>query len=103
MIKGTKMRKLTLVAAAIGSLALAACGGAGDDKLGDQAAEAAENKADGMEAAADNMSGVAEDAMEANADVVRAGGEAREEAIDDADVDADAMSNAQKGAIINGQ
>jgi hypothetical protein len=41
--------------------------------------------------------------MEANADAVRAGGEAKEEAIDDADVDADDMSNAQKGAIINGQ
>ena len=90
-------------AAAAGCLALAACGGDGDDKLGDEVSEAAEDKAAGMEAAADNMSGAAEDAMEANADAVRAGGEAKEEAIDDADVDADEMSNGQKEAIINGQ
>jgi outer membrane murein-binding lipoprotein Lpp len=97
------MRKFMLTAATVGCLTLAACGGDGDDKLGDQVSEAADSKAAGMEAAADNMTGAAEDAMEANADAVRAGGEAKEEAIDDADVDADDMSNSQKGAIINGQ
>jgi protein involved in sex pheromone biosynthesis len=97
------MRKSMLIAAAAGCFALAACGGSGDDKLGDQVADAAENKADGLDDAADNMSGAAEDATEANADAVRAGGRAKEEAIDDADVDAGGMSNAQKGAIINGQ
>lgn len=84
-------------------IALAACGGQGDDQLGEQAQEAAENRADVMDAAAENMSGTAEDMMEANADATREAGEAKEEAIDEADVNAAAMTNAQKEAIINGQ
>jgi hypothetical protein len=98
-----RMRKLMLAAVVAASLSLTACGGSGDDKLDDEAAEAAENMLDGMEAAADNMSEAAEDAMEANADAVHAGGEAKEEAIDDADVDADELSNSQTDAIVNGQ
>ena len=84
-------------------IALAACGGQGDDQLGEQAQEAAENRADAMDAAAENMSGTAEDMMEANADATREAGEAKEEAIDESDVNAAAMTNAQKEAIINGQ
>ena len=86
------MRKSLLAAIAVAALSLTACGGKGDDKLGDQA-----------ESAADNASGAAEDSLEAQADATRAAGDAKEEAIDDADVNADAMSNAQKGALINGQ
>lgn len=84
------------------SLTLAACGGKGDDKLGEQAQEAMENRADAIDATADTMTGAAKDATEARADAVRAAGDAKEEAIDDADVNADAMSNAQKKAIIDG-
>ena len=97
------MNHLGKAAIAAAFLALAACGGKGDDTLGEQAQEAAENKADVMEEMADNMSGTAEDMMEANADAAREAGDAKEEAIDDADVNADAMSNAQKEAVINGQ
>lgn len=93
--------KFAVVAAAL--FALSACGGKGDDKLGDQAAQAADNRADAMDATADNMSGTQRDVMEANADATRAAGEAREEAIDDADVNADAMTNGQKAVVINGQ
>ena len=96
------MRKPLLAALAVTCLSLAACGGQGDDKLGDQAHDAAENKADQLDAAADNTSGAAEESLEAQADATRAAGDAREEAIDDADVNADAMTNAQKGAVING-
>ena len=84
-------------------LSLAACGGKGDDKLGDQAEQAADNRADAMEATADNMTGTDRAAMQADAEATRAAGDAREEAIDDADVNADAMSNGQKAAIVNGQ
>jgi hypothetical protein len=52
-------------------LALAACGGQGDDTAGDNVADQADAQADNMEVMADNMSGVAEDNMEANASAVR--------------------------------
>jgi hypothetical protein len=97
-----KMRVLMIAAAGAALLALGACGGKGDDKLGEQAQEAMENKADIMDAAADNMTGTAEDMMEAKADATREAGEAKEEAIDRSDVNADAMSSAEKNAIING-
>lgn len=42
-------------------------------------------------------------AMEAQADAVREGGGAREEAIDDADVGAGAMTPAQKDALVKGR
>ncbi|KQU45983.1 hypothetical protein ASG67_15350 [Sphingomonas sp. Leaf339] len=93
--------KIAAVAAAL--LSLTACGGKGDDKLGDQAEQVADNRADAMDAAADNMTGTDAAAMEARADATRAAGEAREEAIDDADVNAHAMSNEQKAALVNGQ
>lgn len=97
------MKRTSALAAAFGlSLALAACGGKGDDKLGEQAQEAAENKADKMDAMADNMSGTAEDMMEATADATREAGEAKEEAIDRSDVNADAMTQAEREKVING-
>ncbi|MDB5690181.1 MAG: hypothetical protein JWL91_2057 [Sphingomonas bacterium] len=96
------MRNIWVGALAPALLLLAACGGKGDDKLGDQAEQAMENKADAMDAAADNLSGPAADMMEANAEATREAGDAREEAIDDADVNADAMTGAEKNAVING-
>ena len=64
------------------TLALAACGGSGDDTLGDRAADQAENRAEALEA----------NGMDDMADRVEENGYAREEAIDDADVNADAMT-----------
>ena len=55
-----------------------------------------------MDDRADTVTGSAREALKANADATREAGEAREEAIDDADVDADAMTNDQKAALING-
>ena len=80
--------KLFLKAALGASLiSLAACGGQGDDALGDNIADNADAVADVMEDQADNMSNeVAADALEDNAQAIREEGEAKEDAIDDADV-----------------
>lgn len=97
------MYRTSMLPAIIGlSLTLTACGGKGDDKLGEQAQEAAENKADKMDAMADNMSGTAEDLMQANADATREAGDAREQAIDDSDVNAQALSEAKRSKVVNG-
>lgn len=82
------MKKYFASALVAAFVTLAACGGQGDDTLGDNVADNAEAQADNMEVMADNMSGVAQDNMEANADAVREAGEEAEERIDDADVNA---------------
>ena len=96
------MKKMMIPALAA-LFTLSACGGKGDDSLGDNAADAAEARADSLEAAADNASGAQEDALEAQAEITRDRGEATEEAVDDADVDAGAMTSDQKNAVVNGQ
>lgn len=94
---------LRAAAVAAGIFALAACGGQGDDALGDNVADAADAQADNLEALADNAATEGqEQSLEAQADAVREAGEAKEEAIDDADVNADAMSAAEKEAVVNG-
>ena len=97
------MKKIVTGAACAALIALAGCGGKGDDSLGDNAADAAEAQADNLEAAADNaVSDAQEDALEDQADAVRESGEKKEEAIDDSDVNAQALSNEQKEAVVNG-
>lgn len=72
---------------ASGLLALAACGGQGDDALGDNVADAADAQADILDEQAENAAtDVQEERLEDRADVVRETGEDMEEAIDDADV-----------------
>ena len=72
---------------ASGLLALAACGGQGDDTLGDAAADSAEAQADNLEAIAENAPTDAQaDALEQKAEIVEELGAAQEEAIDEADV-----------------
>lgn len=97
------MKVVATLALGAGLVALAACGGKGDDALGEKAEDAAEAQADNLEAMADNTSNDAQaDALEDQADAVRDMGEAREEAIDDSDVNAHALTNAQKESAVNG-
>ncbi|MDE0878248.1 MAG: hypothetical protein OSB00_06220 [Sphingomonas bacterium] len=86
---------IALASLAILTAPLAACGGNGDDKLAERVEDAADNRADQMEAMADNL--------EARADQVRETGEHRADAIDAADVNAHAMSDGQKAEIIANQ
>jgi len=97
------MKMICTPALAAAMLALAACGGQGDDALGDEAADQAEIQAENLEAMADNASGAQADALEDRADGVEEAGAEREEAIDDSDVEADELSGAQRNAIVNGQ
>jgi len=85
----------TLLAVASLSL-LAACGGKGDDAAGDAVADQADAQADVIDQQADvaDAAGneVAAESLEAQADATRDAGEAQEEAIDNADVDATATT-----------
>ena len=98
------MQRLFTATVAAGFLALAACGGQGDDALGDNAADAAEAQADVLEEMADNAATDSQaDTLEAQADALEERGEAREEAIDEADVNAEAMTPAEKQAVTDVQ
>ncbi len=88
--------KTVMIALGLGAMALSltACGGKGDDKLGSQVEGAADNRADALEDAADNL--------EDQAKAVREKGEEQSDAIDDADVNAQAMPAGDKAALVNG-
>jgi hypothetical protein len=93
------MNRLLKSTAIAGFVALAACGGKGDDALGDNVAQAYENQAEVLDAAAENTSGAQEDALEGQAEALREEGERKEEAIDGADVDATAINSATVNAM----
>ena len=83
------MKKISFALVGAAALALAACGGQGDDSLGDNVNDNYEAAADNMEAMADNAATPAEAAsLENQADALEAEGDRKEEAIDDADVNA---------------
>lgn len=82
------MRKISFALVGAASLALAACGGRGDDSLGENVQENYENAAENLDAAAANAAGAEANALANQADALREEGENAEEAIDESDVNA---------------
>ena len=83
------MKKLSFAIVGAAALALAACGGQGDDALGENVNDNYEAAADNLEMMADNAATEGEaEALENQADQLEETGEAKEEAIDEADVNA---------------
>lgn len=94
------MKKIAFALVGAASLALAACGGQGDDALAENVQENYEAAADNLEAAADNTGNAAEAAtLENQADALEGEGARKEEAIDEADVNA--ANSAEAGAAVN--
>lgn len=92
------MNKMSFAIVGAAALALSACGGKGDDTLGEQVQENYENAAENLDAMADNTANAGEAAaLENQADALKAEGDRKEEAIDEADVNA-ATAN---GATVN--
>jgi hypothetical protein len=95
------MNKFAFALVGAASLALAGCGGQGDDSLGENVQENMEAQVENLEAAADNAANPAEaQSLEQQADQLKAEGERKEEAIDDADVNA--SNQAEVDAAVNG-
>ena len=87
------MKKVSFALVGAAALAIAGCGGKGDDSLGENVQENYENAAENLDAMAANTSNAAEaEALGNQADALKAEGENKEEAIDEADVNAEAVN-----------
>ena len=87
------MKKLSFAIVGAAALALAACGGKGDDALADNVQDNYDAAADNLDAMADNTANGAEAAaLENQADALKEEGEKKADAIDDADVNAAAVN-----------
>ena len=82
------MKKLSFALVGAAALALAACGGRGDDAAGENAQENLEAMSENLDAAAENATGAEAAALENQAEALEEAGEQKEEAIDEADVNA---------------
>ena len=81
------MKKFAFALVGAASIALAGCGGQGDDSLAENAQENLEGQAENLDALAGNAATDAEaESLGNQADQLREEGENREEAIDEADV-----------------
>lgn len=94
------MKKLSFAIVGAASLALAACGGQGDDALGDNVAENLEAQSENLDALAENAAGAEAEALGNQAEQLEEQGERAEEQIDDADVNA--SNQAEVDAAVNG-
>ncbi len=87
------MKKVSFALVGAAALALSACGGQGDDAAGDNVEQNYDNMADNLDAMADNTAnGMEEATLENQAEALRDEGDAKEEAIDDADTNAAAVN-----------
>lgn len=94
------MNKFGFALVGAASLALAACGGQGDDSLAENVQENYESAAENLDAMAANTASPAASAtLENQADALEAEGQRREEAIDEADVNA--ANPAEVNAAVN--
>lgn len=94
------MRAPTFLIAAVALIGvLSGCGNKSDDRLAERVENAADKRADGPESSAAALESEAA-ALNARAEKVRKTGESRADAIDAADLNAKAMSSAQKDAIV---
>jgi uncharacterized protein YidB (DUF937 family) len=88
------MKKIAFAMVGAASIALAGCGGQGDDALGENVQENMENAADSLDALAGNAANAAEaEALGNQADQLRNEGDRVEEAIDNADINTEANEN----------
>ena len=87
------MKKLSFAIVGAAALALAACGGKGDDALADNVEDNYDAAAENLDAMADNTAnGMEADMLENQADALKEEGEKKADAIDDADVNAQAVN-----------
>ncbi|MBA2918418.1 hypothetical protein GON01_05460 [Sphingomonas sp. MAH-20] len=85
-------------------LLLAACGGSGKDRIAQRVEDDAENRAAAMEQASETMTNALRaNATQQQANIVRSAGEDRAEAIRESDLDAGALTQQQKNAIVAGR
>ena len=95
------MKKIAFAMLGAASIALAGCGGQGDDALGENVQENMEGQAENLDALAGNAATDAEaEALGNQADQLRNEGERAEDAIDDADVNA--ANQAEADRAVNG-
>lgn len=94
------MNKFAFAVVGAASLALAACGGQGDDALAENVQENYDNAADNLDAIADNTANPAvADNLANQAEALREEGGRKEDAIDDADPNAATTNAAQVNAM----
>jgi hypothetical protein len=94
------MKKFAFAMVAAASIALAGCGGQGDDTLGDNVEENMDAQADNLDALAANAGDAEAEALGNQADQLRNEGDQAEDAIDDADVNA--ANQAEVDRAVNG-
>ena len=96
------MTKALVFATTLAALSLAGCNKSPSDKLADRVENAGDARADNMEARADSLQAQA-DMLDNRAEQVRDTAESRSDAIKAADMNVQAMDQAQRDAIVANQ